>query len=113
MAQMVTRVVGKVPQLINGLVDATTPKLQTVWKYARVELRPPSLSELPEVRKGFQDLVKAYRTQKWKQVTVKEAAVNTIVAVEVACWFAIGECIGKRSLVGYQIPGAVNFEAHL
>jgi len=54
-----------------GLVDATTPKLQTVWKYARVELRPPSLSELPEVRKGFQDLVKAYRTQKWKQVTVK------------------------------------------
>ena len=113
MVQMVTRVVSKVPQLINGLVDATTPKLQTVWKYARVALRPPSISELPEVHKGFQDLVKAYRTQKWKQVTVKEAAVNTIVNVEVTCWFATGECIGKRLLVGYQIPGAVNFEADL
>jgi len=113
MAQMVTRVVGKFPQLINGTVDATTPKLQIVWKYARLELRPPSISELPEVCKGFQDLVKAYCTQKWKHVTVKEAAVNTTAPVEVACWCAIGECIGKRSLVGYQIPGAVNFEAHL
>ena len=37
------------------------------------------------------------------QATVKEATVNTIVVAEIACWFFIGECIGKGSLVGYQV----------
>jgi len=34
---------------------------------------------------------------------VKEAAINTVVGLEVFCWFFIGECIGKGSLVGYQV----------
>jgi F-type H+-transporting ATPase subunit g len=33
----------------------------------------------------------------------QEAWVNTLVATEVACWFFIGECIGKGSLVAYKV----------
>ena len=34
---------------------------------------------------------------------MKDAAINTAVGLEVFCWFFIGECIGKGSLVGYQV----------
>ena len=37
------------------------------------------------------------------QASMKEVAVNTIVVTEIACWFFIGECIGKGSLVGYNV----------
>jgi len=47
------------------------PALQTFVKYARVELPPPRWSELPQVRKGFSDLLTAIRTQKWREATVK------------------------------------------
>lgn len=34
---------------------------------------------------------------------MKDVAVNGVVVTEVACWFFIGECIGKGSLVGYNV----------
>ena len=34
---------------------------------------------------------------------VNQAVLNTVVGVEVFCWFFIGECIGKGNLVGYQV----------
>ena len=37
------------------------------------------------------------------QASMKDVAVNTVVVGEIACWFLIGECIGKGSLVGYQV----------
>ena len=30
-----------------------------------------------------------------------QTAINAVVGVEVACWFFIGECIGKGSLVSF------------
>ena len=51
--------------------DAGIPKLQTFWKYAKVELRPPHPRELPEIRRGFGNLITAFKTQKWRQLTVK------------------------------------------
>jgi F-type H+-transporting ATPase subunit g len=33
----------------------------------------------------------------------QEATLNTLVFTEVLCWFFIGECIGKGSIVGYQV----------
>ena len=35
--------------------------------------------------------------------SLQEATLNTLVAVEVLCWFFVGECIGKGSLVAYQV----------
>lgn len=40
---------------------------------------------------------------KFLDMTVTQATKNTLVAVEVACWFYIGEIIGRRSLIGYNV----------
>jgi F-type H+-transporting ATPase subunit g len=103
------RLGAKIPKLIS----AAQPKLQTFWRYAKVELRPPTPGEFGEVKNGFVNLVSGIRTQKWKTLTVKDATINTLITAEVIFWFFIGECIGKGSLTGYQIPGAVDFEAHI
>jgi len=34
---------------------------------------------------------------------VREAAKKGLVAVEVCCWFYVGEIIGRRSLIGYNV----------
>ena len=76
----------------------------TFAKYAKVELTPPmSGAELGGVVKGVGRLVGDAATFKWASASVKEATVNTIIVAEIACWFFIGECIGKGSLVGYQV----------
>ena len=42
---------------------------------------------------------------------LQEAAINTLVGVEIAMWFFVGEVIGKRTLLGYQVhPAASHFE---
>ena len=45
-------------------------------------------------------LLSIYLSRDW---TVGEATINMIVGAEIICWFFIGECIGKSSLVGYQV----------
>jgi len=100
-------------KVIKGTQQAAIPRLLTFWKYAKVEMRPPAPSELGQVVQGFSNLVNAVKTQKWRTVTVKEATVNTLVTAEVLFWFYIGECIGKGSIVGYQIPGAVDYDIHM
>jgi len=77
--------------------------LTTVAKYAKVELTPPGPGDLVGAVKGVGGLTKDALTFKWAQASMKEVAVNTIVVTEIACWFFIGECIGKGSLVGYQV----------
>jgi len=77
--------------------------LATAGRYAKVELTPPSPGEIGQVVKGAGKLVGDALTFKWAQATMKEATVNSIIVAEIACWFFIGECIGKGSIVGYQV----------
>lgn len=72
-------------------------------KYAKVELAPPTPGDLPEIKNGLVRLVSSAKNGNWKNLTVKEAWLNTLVAVEVLCWFYVGECIGKRHIVGYDV----------
>merc|ERR1712107_967864 len=53
------------------------------------------------------NLTKDALTFKWAQATMKDVAVNTVVVVEIACWFFIGECIGKGSLVGSSLSSGL------
>ncbi|KAF0299408.1 ATP synthase subunit g, mitochondrial [Amphibalanus amphitrite] len=96
-------VVAKLPAMGTNLVNAARPRLATFLKYARVELTPPSPADVPAIQQGLSNLVKSARTGAWKNLTVKEATVNALVGAEVVFWFFIGECIGKGSLVGYQV----------
>lgn len=72
---------------------------QKVAKYAIAELAPPTPAEIPlAIRQGIQVF-----KGNWRNVTVREAWLNTLVTVEVVCWFFVGECIGKGTLIGYQV----------
>ena len=64
---------------------------------------PPKLSEWPAIKKSFIGLKEAALKGKFLDITVKEATVNTLVAVEIAFWFYVGEVIGRRSLIGYNL----------
>jgi len=68
---------------------------------AKVELVPSA--DVGGMLKGVGNLTKDALTFKWAQASMKDVAVNTVVVTEIACWFFIGECIGKGSLVGYQV----------
>lgn len=79
------------------------PKLQVFKQYALVELTPPKLTDLPAIRTGIKNILSSAKNGGYKNLTVKEAWLNTLVAVEVWCWFYIGEVIGKRHIVGYKV----------
>ncbi|XP_071552944.1 ATP synthase subunit g, mitochondrial-like [Panulirus ornatus] len=98
-----SKLVARIPVLAKAAVDAATPKFNTFMKYAKVELVPPTPAEFGAVTQGVNNIVKSAQTGAWKKMTVKEAWLNTLVTVEVLCWFFIGECIGKGTFVGYQV----------
>ena len=78
-------------QIVNlGVVAFSTPRLQTFWRYAKVEFKPPTPLEIPDLAKRFGDVVTSASTGKWQKLTVKEALANTLVCAELAIlllWF--------------------------
>lgn len=36
-------------------------------------------------------------------IILQDATIKSLVAIEVLMWFYVGECIGKRHLIGYDI----------
>merc|ERR1711860_195949 len=117
MAQKVANLAGslatKGPKLANSAVAFAKPKLATFWKYAKVEMKPPTPAEFPAVQQGFTNLLNAAKQGKWKNVTVKEGALNACITAEILFWFFAGEVIGRGNLIGYAIPGAVHYDAVL
>uniref|UniRef100_A0A6G1S8K4 ATP synthase subunit g, mitochondrial n=1 Tax=Aceria tosichella TaxID=561515 RepID=A0A6G1S8K4_9ACAR len=81
--------------------NALSSKLALVAKYARTyapELAPPTPAQIPA---AIRDLRRLFHD--WPNWTVRETWLNTLVATEVVCWFFVGECIGKGTLIGYQV----------
>ena len=90
---------------LAAIAASAGKNLRTTWKYARVEMMPPSPREFGEVRAGYNNLMQAFKQNRWRQTPIREAWLNTMVAMEIAFWFYIGEVIGRGSLYGYMIPG--------
>lgn len=67
-------------------MENSKPKLATFLKYARVELAPPKISEIPQVMAGFGKLVRGAKTGAWKNVTVR---VWIFVIALVSCVFFV------------------------
>ncbi|KAL1489836.1 hypothetical protein ABEB36_013768 [Hypothenemus hampei] len=99
MAQLVS----KVPALAGKFVAEATPKFQTFLKYAKVELTPPTGADIPQIRTDIGRLISGVKHGNWKNVTVRDGFINSLIAVEIWCWFYVGECIGKRHIVGYDV----------
>ncbi|XP_041043202.1 ATP synthase subunit g, mitochondrial-like [Carcharodon carcharias] len=107
MAEVARRLVQKVVtgslKLALVATNYSKPRLATFWKYAWVELNPPTPGEIPMVVESFNGLVASFKAGNYKQVTVKDAPRNTHVATEIVMWFYISEVIGRRSLIGYNV----------
>lgn len=89
--------------IIPGAAKKAQPHVVSFWNNAKVEMLPPKLSDWPAIKKSFIGLKDAALNGKFLDITVKEATVNTLVAVEIAFWFYVGEVIGRRSLIGYNV----------
>ena len=57
--------------LFSGGSAFAVPKVLKFWHFARVELRPPRLSEWAEAQRGFNNLMASARAGKWKETTMK------------------------------------------
>ena len=99
MAATANAIVKKIPVL----VEMAKPKLNTFLKYAKVELVPPIPAEIPRAIADATTKIGNLQRQTFRNWKVKEATINTIVGLEIFCWFFIGECIGKGSVLGYQV----------
>jgi len=89
--------------LVNKLIAQARPRLDVFLKYAKVELTPPTPADIPAIRQGIGRIISGARTGAYKNLTVREAWLNTLVTMEVCFWFYVGECIGKRHIVGYNV----------
>ncbi|KAK4887618.1 hypothetical protein RN001_003889 [Aquatica leii] len=97
------KLVAKIPEYTKMAMEFGKPRLQTFIKYAKVELVPPRPGEIPQIRAGIAKILSGAKSGAWKNTPVREAWLNTLVTVEVLCWFFVGECIGKRHIVGYNV----------
>lgn len=84
-----------VQKLAKTALTEAKPKLRVFLHYAKTELTPPTPGELPQAIAGVSRLIKSAKWSRVKQLTVREAWLNTLVGVEVACWFFVGEVIGR------------------
>merc|ERR1712055_128961 len=93
----------KLSGLVKAGMDGAGPRLATFLSYAKVELVPPTPAEVGAAIGGISKVAKTGMTLGFTKMPVKEAWVNTLVGTEIICWFFIGECIGKGSIIGYQV----------
>ncbi|XP_041523845.1 ATP synthase subunit g, mitochondrial-like [Microtus oregoni] len=99
MAKFVHNFAEKAPGLVSAAVTYSKPRLATFWQYAKVELVPPTPAAIQSAKK----VIQSAKTGSFKHLTVKEAVLNGLVATEVWMWFYVGEIIGKRGIVGYDV----------
>ncbi|XP_036603148.1 ATP synthase subunit g, mitochondrial-like [Trichosurus vulpecula] len=103
MAQLVHNAVEKAPVLLNAAVTYSKPHLVTFWQYTKVELVPPSPTEILRATESLKKVISSARTGSFKNLTVKEALLNTLVVTEVCMWFYVGEIIGKGGIIGNNV----------
>merc|ERR1711874_299186 len=86
----------KAPALLATAREVATPKLNTFWRYAKVELAPPSPGDLPVAVADLSTKIANAQKQTFRSWTVNQAVLNTVVGAEIFCWFFVGNVSGKE-----------------
>ncbi|KAF3426099.1 hypothetical protein E2986_12152 [Frieseomelitta varia] len=92
-----------VTEIVSVLASKTKVAIKNTVYYGKVELVPPKLSDIPAIKDGFSNLISAAKNGRILDLSVREVWLNTLVGIEVVCWFFVGECIGKRHIIGYKV----------
>ncbi|XP_078493030.1 ATP synthase F(0) complex subunit g, mitochondrial-like [Ciona intestinalis] len=98
-----SKLIGKIPIWTKAGIAYSTPKLKNFWKFAKVELRPPTPAEVGQSVGIASKSIANISSGKVMGLSVKQAWQNTLVFTEVCMWFFIGEIIGRKSLIGYKV----------
>ena len=56
---------------ISGLFETSKPYGRVMWKYARVEMKPPTMAEFTQAQERLLLMTKSARSGAWKNLTVK------------------------------------------
>ncbi|XP_043584932.1 ATP synthase subunit g, mitochondrial-like [Bombus pyrosoma] len=98
-----SKLIGEVIAISKVLTTKTKPAIRNLVYYGKVELVPPKISDIPAIKNGISNMISAAKNKRYLDLTVREAWLNTLVGIEILCWFFVGECIGKRHLIGYNV----------
>ncbi|XP_062577203.1 uncharacterized protein LOC134250442 [Saccostrea cucullata] len=88
----------------------TMSRIQLLTLYVKAELGPPSPAQARESIAKFMDLPWSLTRERLMNMTTKEALCKSLLVVDVAIFFAIGEVIGRGDWAGYPIKGASGWE---
>merc|ERR1712203_432553 len=87
-------------QCFQSLPTSTLVDISQIWK---VRIDPTKSWRNSSSNCPSRQIATSATTFQFRHTTVREAALNTAVVAEVACWFFIGEFIGKGGLIGYDV----------
>eukprot|EP00047_Mylnosiga_fluctuans_P010673 m.17476 g.17476 ORF g.17476 m.17476 type:complete len:116 (-) comp3248_c0_seq2:349-696(-) len=107
-AQSAVKLAANSPHIAKGAVKSTqeflaSPEFVKTWGTLKKEFAFPGPSEWPAVQKGFKKLIRSAQTGAFANLTVSEAAKNTLVFAEICTFFYVGEIIGRGSVIGYDV----------
>ena len=57
--------------LISATFNLTKTRGGIMWKYAKVEMRPPSFDEFPQIKQSINNIIVGAKTQKFMKMPVK------------------------------------------
>ncbi|KAI9178960.1 hypothetical protein H9P43_005622 [Blastocladiella emersonii ATCC 22665] len=87
------------PVIYTGKVVAEVGK----QVYHAEKLAPPALATLAEAQTVATNLVQAVRSGAFKKWSNQDLVKGSILAGEALTFFLLGEIVGRRSLIGYDV----------
>ncbi|KAI9498432.1 mitochondrial ATP synthase g subunit-domain-containing protein [Zychaea mexicana] len=110
---------------IVGTLQSTLSKLNALQKpivyntkvaaevakqvYTKEGMSFPSGEQFAQAQQTVQ---KSLNMSAWKNLTVRDVAKGGVVAAELYTFFLIGEIVGRRNLIGYDVKPAVEHHEH-
>ncbi|KAF9992003.1 ATP synthase subunit G atp20 [Entomortierella chlamydospora] len=81
--------------------------------YIREGMAPPSGAQIEAAKDATLKFIKSARSANtWKNISKDQYLKAGLVAAEAYTFFLIGEIIGRRNIVGYDVKSADSHEEH-